>query len=238
MTKKIRFKVEQALYDIKVARKMIKKATEDLESSISSRDNKIAWLDEQLTIARQSIDDQMQGIRDEYESLFQEIFGENVDRYLEGFRFERHIVWWMNKNFPQYELKIWQGDKCYKPYEDSQTISASWNTYPDLIYVDEKQKRVVALECKYRYDGILNLDRRQYENYKRFETRISALMGVDAKVYIMAGSRGETSGRPDYVYCIPIGYFDKHDSVDFRYIPEYKVYERGLFNIIEKNIPF
>lgn len=231
MAKKVRNKVEQALYDLQTARKMIKKAAEDLDSSIGSRDNKIAWLNE-------IHENQIQGTKEEYETMFLEIFGVNVDRYLEGFRFERHVVWWMNKHFPQYELKIWQGDKCYKPYEDSQTISASWNTYPDLIYVDEKRKRVVALECKYRYDGKLELARRQYENYKRFEPQISALMGVDARVYIMAGSRGETSGRPDFVYCIPIGYFDEHDSVDFRDIPEYKVYERGLSNVVEMNMPF
>ena len=176
-------------------------------------------------------------LQEKFDNNFMSIFGIKYEEYLKGYGFEKHVVWWMHQYFGQYELVIWQGDKCAHPYVDGDKICASWNTYPDLIYVDEERKRVVALECKYRNDGRLDLERRQYENYKRFESQIRSLMGVEVSVFIMAGSRG-TSDRPDYMYCIPIDYFADRDSVDYRNIPDYKIYERGFSNVIRENIAF
>lgn len=177
-------------------------------------------------------------LKSDHENLLISAFGPNYEDYLTGYGFEKHVVWWMNKYFQNYELKIWQGDKCTQPYVNEDKISASWNMYPDLIYVNTDPKKVIALECKYRENGILHLDQRQYKNYKNFETQISSLMGVETKVYIMGGSRGLTSDRPDYVYCIPIDYFSDKREVDFRDIPTFKVYERYVNNTITGNIPF
>ena len=175
---------------------------------------------------------------EEFDNNFRNIFGVKYDEYLRGYGFEKHVVWWMNQYFNQYDLKIWQGDKFAHPYVDGDKISASWNTYPDLIYVDEVNKKAIALECKYRNDGRLELERRQYDNYRKFESQIRSLMRVDVSVFIVGGSRGLTSDRPDYMYCIPLDFFADKEIVDFREIPEYKVYERGLSNVIKDNIPF
>lgn len=177
-------------------------------------------------------------MQEEFDNKFRSIFGVKFDDYLRGYGFEKHVVWWMNQYFKQYDLKIWQGDKCAHPYIDGDKISASWNTYPDLIYVDDENKKAIALECKYRSDGRLELDRRQYANYKKFESQIHSLMRVDVSVFIMGGSRGLTSDRPDYMYCIPLDFFVDKEIVDFREIPEYKVYERGFSNVIKDNLPF
>lgn len=238
MAKKIRYKVEQALYDIKVARKMIKKAAEDLESSINSRESRIHYLEDEITSNREWIE----RTKEEYETKFQEIFGVNLDSYLEGFRFERHVVWWMNRYANQYELKIWQGDKCYKPYEDSKLISASWNTYPDLVYVDAQNKKVVAIECKYRSNGVISLDKRQFDNYKNFERQIGDFMNVDTKVYVMVGTSGSSSDRPAYMYCVPLDCLRNERKLDLKAYPQYMVMERVLIGqeirIYKENIPF
>ena len=238
MAKKIRFKVEQALYDIKVARKMIKKAAEDLESSINSRENRIHYLEEETKSNREWIAQ----TKEEYEAKFQEIFGVKIDTYLEGFRFERHVVWWMNSYVNQYELKIWQGDKCYKPYEDSKLISASWNTYPDLVYVDSINKKVIALECKYRSNAIISLDKRQYDNYKNFEKQIGNFMNVDVRVYVMVGTGGFSSDRPAFMYCVPLDCLRNQREYDLKTHPQYMVMEREVtgqeIKIFKYNIPF
>ena len=219
--------IEQAASDVRKGQKMVRDAITCLEK-------KISYLERQL----KRKDEDLEQEKAEHETLIQELFGNNKDNYINGYKFERFIVRWMDINFSTYKLKIWQGDKCIKIFNGTKTLSASWNQYPDLIFVNESEKKVVALECKYKYDGWLKLDKRQYNNYTNFETQIRSLMGVDAKVYIMGGSRGLTPDYPDYVYCIPIDYFRNKDIVDFRDIPEYKVYERGVSNVIKENIPF
>lgn len=227
MAKKEKTYLETIMSDFKKGEKIVKDAVSKLESRVQSRDSRIAYLEKEL-----------QDQKDYYEFKFLQIFGVNFENYLIGYGFEKHVVRWMNQYFSQYELKIWQGDKCVQPYIEGDKISASWNTYPDLIYVNEVKKKVIALECKYRNDGWLELERRQYENYKKFETQIRSFMGVDASVFIIGGSRGLNSDSPDYMYCIPLDFFADKDIVDFREIPEYKVYERGLSNVIKDNIPF
>lgn len=230
MAKKTRTKSEQALYDIKLARKMINKAATNLESRINSLENHCQYIEEEN-----------ENIKKEYDATFQEIFGKNKETYLEGFRFERHVVWWMNQYFGQYDLKIWQGDKCYKPYENSKRISPSWNTYPDLIYMHKNGKKIIAFECKYRFNGKLTIDDRQFENYINFEKQIKTLMNIDVKVYVMVGTSGQ-SDKPAYMYCLPINCFDNQQEIDMRTVPQYKVMERNIIGqeirIFKENIPF
>ena len=220
-------KAEQAATEI---RRSLKVLTEELDSKqrLINRQEKI--------IAR--LEREKASLEEEFNNNFTSIFGARFDEYLRGYGFEKHVVWWMNQYFHQFKLKIWQGDKCAHPHIDGEKIIASWNTYPDLIYVNEKSKKVIALECKYRDNGRLELKDQQYENYKDFETQIHKLMGVDINVYIIGGSRGITSDRPDYMYCIPINYFANKKNVDFRDIPQFKIYERGLSNVIKDNSPF
>lgn len=238
MAQKTRNKVEQALYDLQTARKMIKKAAGDLEDRCNSLENHSRWVEKQL-VEEEDFNTQL---KNQYEAKFQEIFGVNIDFYLDGFRFERHVVWWMNRYFSQYELKIWQGDKCYKPYEDSKRISASWNTYPDLIYVDTNNKKVVALECKYRSNGKISLEQRQFENYRNFEKQIGAFMNVKTKVYVMVGTGGSSSDRPDNMYCVPLEVLRNERELDLYAHPQYLVMERGdvgqEIRIHKDNIPF
>ncbi len=237
MAKKIRNKVEQALYDLQTARKMIKKAAEDLESSVDSRDNRIFHLEKEV----ESDQEWVARTKDDYEAQFLEIFGVNVDTYLEGFRFERHVVWWMNRYYNQYTLKIWQGDKCYKPYDDQKLIRASWNSYPDLIYVDENKKAVLTLECKYRANGIIKLDKAQFENYKNFEKQIADFMNVKVKVYVMVGTSG-SSDRPDFMYCVPLNCLRNEREMDLKSYPQYLIMERNDngqdIQIYKDDIPF
>lgn len=234
MAKQTRNKVEQALYDIKKARQMIKKAAENLESSIDSRENRIRFLEEETRSDIEWINQ----IKENYETKFQEIFGKRIDTYLDGFRFERHVVWWMNQYYSQYELKIWQGDKCYKPYEDSKMIRASWNSYPDLIYVDTNEKKVLALECKYRANGIIWLDDEHFKNYETFEKQIGNFMNVDTEVYVMVGTSGPSSERPDCMYCVPLSCLRNQREMDLCNYPQYRVMDRSEQMCITENIPF
>lgn len=219
--------IEQAMSDVRSGQKMIKDAVARLEGKISTLEDQLRKKEEELEREKM-----------ENETLLQELFGEKKDNYIDGYKFERFVVRWMDINHSKYELKIWQGDKCIKIFNGTKTLSASWNQYPDLIFVNEEEKKVIALECKYRYDGCLELERRQYENYKRFEKQIRLLMGVDVKVFVIGGSRGVTPEKPYYVYCIPIKYFENRHYVNFRNIPEYKVYELGVANVIKENILF
>lgn len=218
---------EQAATNIRRSLKVLTEEIDKLQHKVNSRERTIA----QLKMEKEEK-------QKEFDNNFINIFGVKYDDYLRGYGFEKHVVWWMNQYFNQYDLKIWQGDKCAHPYIDGDKISASWNTYPDLIYVDEVNKKAIALECKYRNDGMLELERRQYDNYKKFESQMRSLMKVDISVFIIGGSRGLTTDRPDYMYCIPLDFFKDKELVDFREIPEYKVYERGFSNVIKDNIPF
>ena len=35
----------------------------------------------------------------DFEQLFQELFGTDYGTYIEGYNFEKHVVWWMNQYF-------------------------------------------------------------------------------------------------------------------------------------------
>ncbi len=225
---------EQAAIEIKRSLKELMEEVKRLQLQIIRRENNIVDLNNAIV----NLQEEKRQLQEDFDNNFISIFGLKYKDYMKGYEFEKHVVWWMHQYFGQYELKIWQGDKFAHPYIEDDMICASWNMYPDLIYVDEQSKRVVTLECKYRNDGKLKFEHRQYENYKKFESQICSYMGVDARVYIMAGSRGETSHYPDFMYCIPIDYFADKDYVDYRDIPEYKVYERGFSNVIRDNIDF
>ena len=181
-------KVEETLSDVRKGQKLVRDAVGKLDETVKQ-------LKKDLEEARETLE--------EKHKLLQDLFGEHYNYFIDGYRFERHVVWWMNKNYPHYELKIWQGDKFAPPYKDGDLIYASWNKYPDLIYVDAKHKKAIALECKYRYDGRLELDSRQYSNYKNFETQIKELLHIDTEVYLMVGS-GRIPNRPGSMYAIPI----------------------------------
>ena len=151
-----------------------------------------------------------------------------MDSYIQGVRFERHVAWWMREHFPQYSLKIWQGDKYYRPYEDDEPITAEWNSFPDLIFVDEFQKKVLAIECKYRRDGKLIIDERQYNNYKQSETPLQKLFGAEVKVFVMVGvdEFSITPDRPDYMYCFPVDCFKDSKEKELESFKEYLVMDR------------
>ena len=124
----------------------------------------------------------------DFEQKFQDLFGENYDAYIEGYNFEKHVVWWMNQYFGNYSLKIWQGDKVAKPYGERNMIYASWNQYPDLIYVDEKNNKVLGLECKFCTYAKFKVERQQLRNYKDFEKYIHGLTNRDTKAYVIVGN--------------------------------------------------
>lgn len=227
MAKKVRNKVEQALYDIKKARKMLKQAADDLDSSICSRERKIKWLEGRIDLQDEYINDELARTKEEYDSQMQDVIGAHVDMYLKGYNFERFVVQWMFKNNSDFDLKIWQGDKCVDTREGKKIV-ASWNMYPDLIYVNEKTKQVIAIECKYRSNGMLELSKKKYEDYKRFEDQIGGLMHVDVCVYLMFGC-GWDAANPDTMYRLPIDKlaekFDAEDMcvLDAKNLDQYKV---------------
>ena len=171
-----------------------------------------------------------------YESQFREVFGVDYDNYIKGYNFEQSVVRWMFFTHNQYSLKIWQGDKCVKVLKDAKTLSATWNKYPDLIYVDDKNKKVVALECKYRENGILQLDEDKYRDYLNFKEQIGEQMKVDVQVYLLVGSGPFVLSDPEYMYCIPIEYLQGKETVNMRDIPQYKIQYLG--EDIKKNYLF
>lgn len=242
MAQKIRSKVEQALYDLQTARKMIKKAAEDLDSSISSRENRISWLEREVDLQEVLNDDQIQRVKEEYDEKLQDVIGVHVDEFIKGYHFEQFVVNWMYRNFKEYELKIWQGDKGVKAC-DGKLVKASWNMYPDLIFVNSERKKVIALECKYRNSGDFRLKKCKYEDYKNFETQIRKFMNVDVNVYIIVGNGSPET--PSNIYCIPIDFYDdKFENTEWCTIhvddlPQYKAmyWSKGEKNVT-KNIPF
>ena len=227
MTKR-KTNIEIALSDVKKGQKLVRDAVARLESYLSSRDKKIDILGEALESEKES-----------YENKFQKIFGESIDNYLVGYGFERHVVWWMNTYHPQYELKIWQSDKMANPYEDGDIIYPSWNQYPDLVYVNERDKKVLALECKYRFYGKLDINQERYNKYKEFEKVVRDLKNYTVDIYVMVGNYGLSSDKPENMYCFPIDYFKNTTEVDLKDVPQFKVMERagGIVNI-SNNCPF
>lgn len=226
--------IEKLLSDLKKSQKLSKQTVLGLEEKISIQQKHYDFV---IGSYQDKIDGLEKTILGQ-KNLISELFGDNIEQYVEGYRFERFVARWMDINFKQYELKLWQSDKFAEILRGTRKLYPSWNQYPDLIYVDEVNKKAIALECKYRNDGMLELERRQYDNYKKFESQMRLLMKVDISVYIIGGSRGLTTDRPDYMYCIPLDFFKDKELVDFREIPEYKVYERGFSNVIKDNIPF
>lgn len=238
-TKSKKAPIEQALADAKKTLKIISNEVSNLQSSLASRENRVKRLECQL-------EDEKKSSQEREESLLHSLFGNNAQYFLEGLAFEKHVVWWMDKFCNNYKLKIWQGDKsCYihNIYKGDHLITASWNSYPDLIFVDEEQKKVIAIECKYRFDGIFALEKSKYEIYKQFQDKISKLMHVETRVYIMVGTGGFKAGLPDWMYCLPIDSYQfsgniKIISRDMRNEPQYKVLERCQQMCIKANVPF
>ena len=216
MTKK-KSELEQALSDFRKTQKEQRNIVSDMERIIRRKEREI-----------RELNDQLKSLKAEYEAKCQEIFGTNMDSYLQGVRFEQHVAWWMREYFPQYSLKIWQGDKYYKPYEEDEPITAEWNSFPDLIYVDEDQKKVLAIECKYRKDGKLTIEEKQYNNYKQSEVFLQNLFGAEVKVLVMAGidEFRIRPNKPDYMYCFPIDFFKDGKEKELKSFKEYLVMDR------------
>ena len=229
--------LEQTLADYKKGMKAVKKAVKELESYISSRDKNINF----LTKENNSLLESNKSLRAEFDDKFKAMFGESYDMYLRGFDFEQHVVWWMHQYFRDYDLKIWQGDKCAHPYDNQEKIYPSWNKYPDLIYVNEEDKKVIALECKYTENDKFSISQKKHSEYKKFEDEIGRFMKVDIKVYIIIGCGGPSSKRPDSMYCVPVSYFEDKREIIFSDVPEYKIMIRDSYDKIinlHRNIPF
>lgn len=162
--------------------------------------------------------------------------------YLKGVEFEKFVVRWMYNHRNRFSLKIWQGDKSvpvvgYR-YE-LHHITAAWNKYPDLIFVDDESKQAIAIECKYCFEGRRSLETRKYDDYLNFENSLSQFMGKNIRVYIMIGTRGEAS-NPDWLYCIPLDALKKENLELNMRDKEYQRYKIMGPNgrILYKNIPF
>lgn len=204
----------------------------------------------------------------DFEQKFQELFGENYDAYIEGYNFEKHVVWWMNQYFGNYSLKIWQGDKIVvNPYGDRDKIYASWNQYPDLIYADDQNNKVLGLECKFCISGNFKVERRQLRNYKNFEQHIRQLTNRDTKAYVIVGynencffdetvgvfvnqfnptNRENVSLKPTEMYCLPLDFIEQQlghsdtTTIELSQFPQYLIMTKpvGKIRNIYKNIPF
>lgn len=231
MAKKEKTYLETIMSDFKKGERAVKDAVSRLESRVQSRESRIAFLEKEL-----------QEQKAYYEFQFMKIFGVNIETYLIGYEFEKHVVWWMNKYCRKYVLKVWQGDKCASTSYDDDIIIATWNTYPDLIYVNKENTKVVALECKYRQNGKLSIDKQHYAHYEAIEKQIRDNLHIEARVYVMVGSSGSSSHRPDYMYCVPLYEFKGEREVDMRNIPQYKVMDRSVIGqeiaTHKENIPF
>ncbi len=203
----------------------------------------------------------------DFEQKFQELFGKGYDAYIEGYNFEKHVVWWMNQYFGNYSLKIWQGDKFCNSFGDRDNIYPSWNQYPDLVYVDDSNKKVLALECKFRLYARFDVKRRQWLNYKDFERHIRKLTNMDSDVYVIVGNnencffdetvgifvngfnptdRENISVRPTEMYCLPLDFIEKQlgdsdsTTIEVSQFPQYLIMTKseGKIRNIYKNIPF
>jgi len=235
--KKERSIVEQAILDSKKALKVLNNELISLQAKVKSRENRINYLENQLS-------SEIEASKSKIDNLLLDLFGPNAQIYLEGLSFEKHVVWWMDKYYSKYSLKIWQGDKSnfINDYCGDHLVSAEWNSYPDLIFVDEKHKKAIAIECKYRRDGILNLDKKHYDNYVKFQKEISSHMDIKLNVYIMVGTAGQPD-RPDWMYCIPLESFQyKSDviEINMRNMRKNLVMTRDFSGIISypENVPF
>lgn len=219
MTKK-KSELEQALSDFRKTQKEQRNIVSNLERIIRRKEREIRDLNNQIEM-----------LKAEYEAKCQEIFGTNMDSYLQGVRFEQHVAWWMREYFQQYSLKIWQSDKYFRPYENDDPITAEWNSFPDLIYVDEDHKKVLAIECKYRKDGKLTIENRQYNNYKQSEVFLQTLFGAEVKVFVMAGVDKFRiwPQKPDYMYCFPIDFFKDGEEKDLKSFKENPVMDRYAY---------
>lgn len=217
MTKK-KTELEQALSNFKKTQKEQRQIVQSLETIIRSKEREVVRLK-----------NEKQSLIDEYEDKLMSVVGENADEYIKGYNFERHVAWWMREHFPQYSLKMWQGDKYYCPYVDDKQITAEWNAFPDLIFVDEEKKKVLAIECKYRKDGKLTIDEKQFHNYRQSQIPLQTLFDAEVKVVVMAGVNefSITPQRPDYMYCIPIDCFEDGKEKDLKLLKEYLVMNRN-----------
>lgn len=203
----------------------------------------------------------------DFEEKFQELFGKDYDAYIEGYNFEKHVVWWMNQYFVNYSLKIWQGDKYCKPFGDYDKIYPSWNQYPDLIYADDSNKKVLALECKFCIYARFKVERRQLQNYQNFERHIRQLTNMETKAYVIVGNNengffDETVGifvngsiptdrenislRPTEMYCLPLDFIEQQlgnsdqTTIEVSQFPQYLIMTKpeGKIRNLYKNIPF
>ena len=216
MTKK-KTELEQALSNFRKTQKEQRQIMQSFETIDRSKDQEIVRLK-----------NEKQSIIDEYENKLSSIVGGNVDEYIKGYNFEQHVAWWMREYFPQYSLRMWQGDKYYYPYINEEPITAEWNAFPDLIFVDEEKKKVLAIECKYRKEGKLTIDERQYNNYKQCQIPLQTLFGADVKIFVMAGTDEFKirPNKPDYMYCIPVDCFEDGKEKDLNSFKEYLVMNR------------
>lgn len=241
---------------ITVSIKNIKNQLKKLTTEISCLKNEINRKDvliEQLKIRRDELNrisvDEEKKIKDLENKITQIIGKVNIDAYLCGLEFEKHVVFWMCKECPEYKLKIWQGDKVQSWFDwnfGKQIASADWNKYPDLIFVNYELKKVLAIECKYRKEGLLFISKEKYQDYLRFQENVHTFMNVDVETYIMVGVGGENSSRPQKMYCIPLEEFDSKHNYDTNPMNmednyQFRVMYRtsgGKLTTYYKNIPY
>ena len=170
--------LEQLFSDYRKAQKTTKCTITRLEGIIHQQAEQIEQLQNELEHEKENKDLLLTGL-----------LGENADRAIDGYDFERHVAWWMKKHQPHLTLEMWQGDKFAHPYMDDEIICPLWNKYPDLIYSEDGKKEIIAVECKYRYDGILEINNQKFEKYKSFESHQGNLMSKNIKVYISSNLR-------------------------------------------------
>ena len=241
--------IEKAVSDIK---KSLATLVEEREKEVSHLQSEINHLNYELKHTQSDLEwaqQQLDAKEHEREELLQALFGQHYNEVLTGWAFEEHVVWWMDQYYGHYRLKIWQGDKASfgygKYFGDEHIITPDWNKYPDLIYVNDCLHKAIALECKYRFDGKLTLTKEKYDEYKRFEDRMTQFMSVKVDVYLMVGTGGNSSHKPDWMYCIPIddiNFLEGNEvtiSMSAKENQRYKVLERRYRKMcIAAHVPF
>ena len=231
---------EQLLSNLN-AQKPSKKVIARLKEIFNQQEQQIEQLEqelEQTTQRTEQLQEEIESIRQYYQQVLKRAIGSNYENYLIGYDFERYVVRWMDAYCNQHDFLFWQGDKSTISYITHHRLQAKWNAFPDLVYIDEKKQKLIALECKYKCNGKLTIEANKYKDYKDFARFIRQNTKWDVQVHIMVGSRG-TADDPDFMYCIPLDYFEKHNKVDLRDIPQYKVHN-GKFSKFNttKYIPF
>jgi len=233
---------EQLLNNLMNAPKPSKKVIARLKEIFNQQEQRIEQQEQQLeqkTQRTEQLQEEIESIRQYYQQLLKQAVGANYENYLIGYDFEQYVVRWMDEYYDdKCDLITWQSDKSTISHVSHKRICAKWNSFPDLWYFDETKQKLIALECKYKSNGKLTIDAHKYKDYKDFTRFMRQNTKWDVQVHIMVGSRG-TADDPDFMYCIPLDYFENHDYVDLRNVPQFKILEGNTYKrILTNNIPF